>query len=450
MSTSGSQNRISQERLNEIALKKLRALGVSAKVGTQGYLEGELRLSPGKVNHPSTGASISAATFQVVGHDQLLFLSAPLSGLAPVQFYDLDSGAALEQRILQLLHKRVAVLKELDPKLKALGLTTSLEVDQLCLKTSVKMVDQTYELLAGPGGVRVVRVVPRKGEPLVVPDAMPVVVPLQGFTTLAELELYLEAIPDLRLESGASPASGKPAPPARSTAGVRMLAAPSGTLLLHTLSRFSEDGAYLTPDDVVTTVAAELEVDGKRYRFTASHDRDTMFHGRLVGPTGEKWKERFDAARFPGLVPFVRSILGVPVEAPAAVVNPSEKTQPGLPPANRSVTLPSLPAHLIPQPGEVWVMNVVVERDDGNEVRYVCTNIDGHPYGAPRVLKKSDFQAVFAQQGSGWRLRIRIISLGADGVSYQQLSPTGELSPSVKKIAPNIFASNFLPEAAAY
>ena len=48
-------------------------------------------------------------------------------------------------------------------------------------------------------------------------------------------------------------------------------------------------------------------------------------------------------------------------------------------------------------------MNVVVEEAGDEEVRYVGTDIDGRPYGAARVLKRPDFEAVFARERGGWR-----------------------------------------------
>ena len=41
-----------------------------------------------------------------------------------------------------------------------------------------------------------------------------------------------------------------------------------------------------------------------------------------------------------------------------------------------------------PSVGQVWVMDVIVETDDGNEVRYRGVGFTGQAFGAPRVLPK--------------------------------------------------------------
>ncbi|MFN0063174.1 MAG: hypothetical protein ACKVPX_11750 [Myxococcaceae bacterium] len=72
------------------------------------------------------------------------------------------------------------------------------------------------------------------------------------------------------------------------------------------------------------------------------------------------------------------------------------------------------------------------------------------PYGAARVLKKADFEVVFAQLGTLWRLRIRIEEAFEGYVAYRQLARDGRASETVKKMPVTVLASNFMPEAAAY
>ena len=165
-------SRISQERLNQIAQRKLTALGIAAQLSVEGTLEGELALTPGRITHPANGSALTRALFQVVGHDRLLFREGPFSGLEPVPFYDVESRTMLEGRVIQLLQQRGAMLKELGARLKALGQSTSLDVGRLCLRSVVQGAEQRYELRSGPLGVQVVQVQARgQSEPMAVPDA---------------------------------------------------------------------------------------------------------------------------------------------------------------------------------------------------------------------------------------------------------------------------------------
>jgi hypothetical protein len=104
----------------------------------------------------------------------------------------------------------------------------------------------------------------------------------------------------------------------------------------------------------------------------------------------------------------------------------------------------------MPHPGEIWVMSVVVEEARADEVRYVGTDIDGRPYGAARVLKRSDFEAVFAQDRGGWRLLIQIDQVQDGSVIYRQLDRQRQPMGAPRKMSSAILVANFVPEAAAY
>jgi hypothetical protein len=95
-------------------------------------------------------------------------------------------------------------------------------------------------------------------------------------------------------------------------------------------------------------------------------------------------------------------------------------------------------------------MNVVVEEAGPDEVRYVGTDIDGKPYGAARVLKRSDFEAVFSQARGGWRLLIQIDQVLEGAVLYRQLDQSRQPLGAPRKMAAAILVVNFVPEAAAY
>jgi hypothetical protein len=95
-------------------------------------------------------------------------------------------------------------------------------------------------------------------------------------------------------------------------------------------------------------------------------------------------------------------------------------------------------------------MNVVLEEAGADEVRYVGTDIDGRPYGAARVLKRADFEAVFTQDRGGWRLLICIDQVVEGHVIYRQLDRQRQPLGAPRKMASAVLVANFVPEAAAY
>jgi hypothetical protein len=77
-------------------------------------------------------------------------------------------------------------------------------------------------------------------------------------------------------------------------------------------------------------------------------------------------------------------------------------------------------------------------------------DIDGRPYGAARVLKKPDFEAVFTQERGGWRLLIQIDQVAEGNVLYRQLDRQRQAIGTSRKMGAAILVANFVPEAAAY
>jgi hypothetical protein len=274
----------------------------------------------------------------------------------------------------------------------------------------------------------------RGGLPLEVPrEAMPL--ELAEYAAAVDLELSLtHALPQLEAAArGARAAAARAvsAPPA-------FAAVPPGpgALVLAALAEHFGPAAQLVPGPRVEVVQ-EFSVGGARYRFSAVHEGGTTFRGRLLGPTGEKWNERFDLTRFPGIPRVVRAVLGVPEEAPQAPAAPA----PAPVAAQAAASW-----HGAPRPGEVWMMGVVLEADDGREVRYVCTDVDGQPYGATRLLPREDFLRLFSQQGGGWRLLIHVDAVSDTHVTYRQLDAQRRPLTTVKQLALDVLTGAFVPE----
>jgi hypothetical protein len=430
--------KIPRERLNQIASRKLSTLGIPVRLGAdRETLEGELALSP-RVLHPATGQALQRARFAIAGHDHLRFLDPPLSALPPVNFFDQERVAGVEAAIAGALQTRAAALHDLGARLRALQLEAALDPDRLAVRAVVKSATHAFELLASPEGVRVSRVAPVGGRPFDVPPSFPTL-PLESFPTGAALEKYLvSAAP--RMAGPAVPPAAVQRPPGESMP--QLLEAtppPRNALSLAALARVFGDEATLAPNATVELVQ-EFEYGGTRYRFLATREMGTRFRGRLIGPNGDVWSDRFELAAFPGTRKVVALALGASLEEP----------DPGLVPAVAPAAAGEVPQHLLPHPGEVWVMNVVIEGTAADEIRYVGTDIDGRPYGAARVLKRAEFEAVFAQERGGWRLLVQIEQVQDGHVIYRQLDRARQAIGAPRKMAAAILVANFVPEAAAY
>ncbi|HSN13643.1 MAG TPA: hypothetical protein VLT61_03370 [Anaeromyxobacteraceae bacterium] len=419
--------KIPRERLNQIASRKLSALGIPVRLGAdRETLEGEIAFG-GRIHNPATGQPIARARFVVSGHDHLRFLDPPIAALGPVNFYGHDRTAALEQAISLALSARAAALQDIAARMRAIRLEPSVDPDRLAVRAVVKTPSHAFELLADPEGVRVSRVAPVGGAPFDVDPSFPAI-DLSRFATLAAIEAFLSD----SARSMAAARGPRPGAPAGSGA-VEATPPPRNALTLSALADAFGSEAILAPNAMVELLQ-EFQHGGTRYRFVASREMGTGFKGRLIGPSGDVWSERFDLAEFPGTREIVARALGVGGEGAA--------------PAAGAGLLDPRP-HVVPKPGEVWVMNVVVERGGPDEVRYVGTDIDGRPYGAARVLRRADFEAVFAQAGGVWRLLVQIDQVQDGSVIYRQLDRARQPIGAPRKMSAAILVANFVPEAAA-
>ncbi|HEY7724874.1 MAG TPA: hypothetical protein VH880_06050 [Anaeromyxobacteraceae bacterium] len=419
-------SKIPRERLNQIAGRKLAALAIPVRLASdKETLEGELPFS-GKLAHPASGQPIPRARFVVLGHDALRFLDAPLAALPPVPFYDLERASALEQRVAEALQRRLDQLQSQAARLRALGLEVVADPDRLAARAVVRTPTHAFELLGADEGIRVSRVAPVGGRPFEVPATFPAVQP-EDHGSRGDLEVWLaQRVPEME---AATAAAGRPA----AAGGDRIEASPPprhGLTLGEITRAFGPEGV-LAPSAPVE-VFQEFQHAGTHYRFVAVREVGTHFRGRVIGPAGDVWSDRFDLADFPGTALVVAAALGAGAQ-PASAAGASSPRPP-----------PRLPA-----PGEVWAMNVVVESQEGEHIRYVGTDVDGRPYGAARVLRRPDFEAVFARHGSGWRLLVFVDQVQGDGVLYRQLDPQRQPLGAARRMAAAVLVANFVPEAPA-
>jgi hypothetical protein len=436
--------KIPRERLNQIASRKLTALGVQVRFAAdRESLEGELIF--GRVMHPATNQPIQKARFVVSGHDHLRFVDPPLSSLGPVNFFNHEKLATLELAVAQALQQRAAALQEIRTRMRLSSLDAQIDADRVAVRAVFKTATHAFEIIGALDGIRVTRVAPVGGAPYEVDGEFPPL-NLAQFATPTDLEIFLVGnVNQMRpaaAVAAASPLRAGP-PPAGGAAALVATPAPRNALTLAALSQVFGPDALLAPNAMVELIQ-EFEYSGTRYRFVATREMGTRFKGRLIGPNGDVWSEKFELANFPGTRKLVASALGASSEESSVDLTGD------LSGASTMAGPVEVPHHLLPTPGETWVMNVLIEQTTPEEVRYVVVDIDGRPYGAARVLKRPDFEAVFAQERGGWRLLIHIDQVADGNVIYRQLDRQRQPMGAPRKLAAAILVANFVPEAAAY
>ena len=105
-----------------------------------------------------------------------------------------------------------------------------------------------------------------------------------------------------------------------------------------------------------------------------------------------------------------------------------------------------------PTMGQIWVMEVRVESDDGEEIRYKGVNIAGGTYGAPRVLPKIAFEATYTadpRNRKSHRMRVQISSVDDENVHYVKLDARLRPVGPERSVSAVGFLANFMLDAAA-
>lgn len=424
-------SKISRERLNQIALRKLNTFGLAPVLDpARNVLVGDWPFTTGKVVAPGTQVRIPSARFQVEGHDHARFLTPPLSALDPLSFYDAESAEAFELRVARALSVRMRFLQSLAGPLEERKIPVRLDGNALVLRGQVETTEHLFELVADPGGIRVVAM--RERLTSGAPTRVSLPLTLEEHPTRSDLELFLSNA----AHTGAIGQAAKPSSEPAAALALRVLPPVADALSVSLLQRFGADASLATSNGRLE-VSQVVQVGRVSYRFQATHLSGPTFQGRLVGPDGEKWSDRFDLSRFPGVEGLVRICLNLP--KPEALQPAQAASGPGAGPAG----------FIPPAAGELWVMSVLVERESDGEVRYTCADLDGRPYGATRILGAEDFRATFTPHGAGWRLTIEISRLEGETVVYRQITPAGQKSPE-KRLALPTLLTVFLPEGQAY
>ena len=321
-------------------------------------------------------------------------------------------------------------------KLMALGIQTWLSEDQKQLKGEI-VIAPPAELLDPSDGKSIKKarfiVVGHDRMRFFLPESL-VDLPAQSFIDFNSLE---ELVNDIRARlGGPAPAQDMEIPQAKEPPP----GGPQKGISLEVLNTALGKDSQMGPG---STIAKQLTIDGKPVRFLTRFEQGDTFVARVDTEEGTIWKGHFQMETFPGVEAFVAEVLGT--EAPIKEVSP-EPFQ-----ADSVFTGEGIPGYQMPVVSEEWVMNILVEKEDENETRYVGVNADGQPYGAPRVLPTEAFLKTFVCVGKGvYRLLARIEEVTPDKVTYVRLDydrqPVG--NPITTDLVP--FLANFTPEAAVY
>lgn len=184
------------------------------------------------------------------------------------------------------------------------------------------------------------------------------------------------------------------------------------------------------------TLARELMVDNHPGRLDLDfRDRETISGQVFVG-NELRWKGSFPTAQLRNLESFLARSLQQAAKqaAPAAEVAETVDTD-GLIP---------------PMPRETWVMDVQVEDESPEEVRYLGVNAQGRRQGAPRVLPRRTFEKVFVPHGAGHRMLVRVVAVTETHVSYQRLNTDRKPVAAPREVPIAAFLAAFVAEAAAF
>ncbi|HUU03055.1 MAG TPA: hypothetical protein VM425_16605 [Myxococcota bacterium] len=438
-----TEERIPKERLNQIARRKLLALGIQTQPANDGFnLEGEIAIKPpAQLVNPCNRQNIAKIQFMVEGHDCMRMISPPaMSRIKPIQFYDFDRLAVLIEQLQVVLNRRAAAVQLQEKQIQQYGLQASLDAEQIVLIARIELDIMSSVILEGDErGLFAVRVEPHSSNiPSISLGNVPI--DLGEFPQKVDLEIHLSHLIEKAQMTQAAETVRLPLP---SRSQPSAAGSTEGALQGISLERLTKAFGSQAVISTGVSVSKDLQVGDQQIRFSARHQQGNSFSSRMNSSGGTFWKNDFDLDSFPGVEDFVAGIMGTPqvteVTGPAALAGQTGTEE------------EMVFGYQLPIPGEVWVMNLLVEDESDTEIRYVGIDIDGQPYGAPRVLSKEVFLKTFAKVCSGsYRMLVTVTGVELGKVSYLRLdSDRNQIpKPITCRLAP--FVANFVPESSAY
>lgn len=272
---------------------RLEALGLQVREDAAG-IEAVLDLESSPLVNPVTKAFIAEVTFQVMG-DRLIPISpAAVVGLAPILVGALSDVADIEALLSDAFNEHIFHVQRRSAELQVLGLTPRVDSETLELSTEVMEGDLSVLLAADRlGNFRIARAQREQAD---VAGGAGHTLELSEFRERAALTGYLAALLG-------EPAS-RPQPP------------PPGAGLVRFSDIVEKFGAEsLVPPRSSLELLAQLQVEGRPYRFAAARVAGRTFRGLLAGAQGKVWAGRFELDEFPGIVRMVAALLKVRPEA---------------------------------------------------------------------------------------------------------------------------------------
>ncbi|NOJ94483.1 hypothetical protein D7W82_07860 [Corallococcus sp. CA049B] len=272
---------------------RLRELGLLVREEPSG-VEVVLDLEAASLVNPITKDFITEITFQGMG-DRLIPISPPaVVGMAPILLSAIDAAEEMQALLLDTFSDHVFHLQRRSEELQLLGLPADVDPQSLVLSTDVKEGQLAVKLVADrQGNFRIAQAI-RGREELV--TAAGHVIELSEFREKAALTGYLSAL--LGEPVARAPQATSGAEPVR---------------FVEIVEKFGPQS--LVPPRSSLELLAQLQVEGKAYRFAAARIAGRTFRGLLAGTQGKVWAGRFELDEFPGVVQLVAELLKVAPEA---------------------------------------------------------------------------------------------------------------------------------------
>lgn len=424
-------------RLAQIAARKLRELGISVELTeSRRSLEGLLPDS-GSVAlplvHPITQQPITNGRFVVEGHDQLRFLEPEaLCSLQLVEFYSHMSIDSLLKSISSALHRRAQLVQAMHTRLEKLKIDVASReaLDRVHATLEIPLTGVATMEARVDGLVLLQCAATAGGEAYSMGERS---VDMDRFADAIEFELYLTPLIEKALGEKVALATTAQRPQEKKCASVAAQSAPPASLSLAWF--FDKVGLDFFADSGLTLIR-NLTIDDEPGRLELCFaDRDHIT-GRVFASDGLRFEGEVGLSQLVRLDSFLTRALqrGVPRKIEQNEEDSSPLTEGLLPPA----------------PSEIWVMEVRVEQETEEEVRYVSLDTNGHRHGAPRVLPRTAFQQIFLAQANSYRMLVCVLETSPNSVTYQRLDAERRATGNTREVPMTVFLSTFIAEAAAY
>ncbi|NBD11194.1 hypothetical protein FOF48_21265 [Corallococcus sp. Z5C101001] len=272
---------------------RLRELGLQVREEAAG-IEVMLDLEAASLVNPITKDFITEVSFQVLGDRLIPIAPAAVVGMTPILLSAIDAAEEMQALLLDTFSDHVFHLQRRSEELQLLGLPADVDPQSLVLATTVKEGPLVVKLVADRQGNFRVAEARRNGEELI--TAAGHVIELSEFRERAALTGYLSAL--LGEPVARTPQSAPGSEPVR---------------FVEVVEKFGPQA--LVPPRSSLELLAQLQVEGRVYRFAAARIAGRTFRGLLAGTQGKVWAGRFELDEFPGVVRMVADLLKVAPEA---------------------------------------------------------------------------------------------------------------------------------------